>query len=74
MHIALQGALWGLLVGVALIAIEYIFVSKSVEGRTSPTNPRPKFEEMDRKRIRSVVSFSVFIPPAFALGAWLIWG
>jgi uncharacterized membrane protein YvbJ len=74
MHIALQGALTGLALGVLLIIIEYMFVKKAVEERAQLHHKKPQFEQTDRNRIKSVISFSFFIPPAFALGAWLIWG
>jgi hypothetical protein len=74
MHIALQGALTGFALGVLLIIIEYMFVKKAVEERAALQHRKPEFEQMDRNRIKSVVGFSVFIPPAFALGAWLLWG
>lgn len=74
MHIAAQGALIGLVLGLALIVIEYIFVKKAVQERAQLHHRKPEFEQMDRNRIKSVVGFSVFIPPAFALGAWLLWG
>ena len=72
MHPALKGALIGLVISVLLITIEYVMVKKQVEGRASPTNPKPKFETEDRNRIRAVVNFCLFLPPAIALGAWLI--
>ena len=74
MHIAWQGALWGLGLGAFLIFIEYTFVKKAVVERATQKHQKPEFEPMDRNRIKAVVSFSIFIPPAFALGAWLIWG
>jgi hypothetical protein len=74
MHIAAQGALIGLGLGLLLIIIEYIYVKKAVEERAQMQHRKPEFEQTDRNRIKAVVSFSVFIPPAFALGAWLIWG
>jgi hypothetical protein len=74
MHIALQGALYGVGLGLVLIIIEYLFVKKAVEERAQLQHRKPEFEQMDRNRIKSVVGFSVFIPPAFALAAWLLWG
>jgi hypothetical protein len=35
---------------------------------------KPEFEGQDRNRIRAVVTFALCLPPAFALGAWLLWG
>ena len=74
MHVALQGALIGLAIAVVLILAEYLFVKKAVQERATPSNPKPEFEQMDRNRIKGVVSFSIFLPPALALGFWLIWG
>ena len=74
MHIALQGALYGVGLGLALIIIEYFFVKKAVEERAQLHHKKPEFEQADRNRIKSVISFAFFIPPGFALGAWLLWG
>ena len=74
MHIAWQGALWGLGLGALLIFVEYWFVKKAVQERATQKHQKPEFDGQDRARIKAVVGFSVFIPPAFALGAWLIWG
>ena len=73
MNIAVQGALWGLGLAVFLVTIEYMFVKKAVEARGAE-HQKPEFDAQDRARIRAVLGFSVFLPPAFALGAWLIWG
>jgi hypothetical protein len=72
MHPALTGALIGFAVAAILIAVEYVMVKKQVQGRASPSNPNPQFEAEDRNRIRAVVNFCLFLPPAFALGLWLI--
>ena len=74
MHIAVQGALWGLGLGVFLVLTEYVFVKKAVEERAVQKHQKPEWDGQDRARIRAVLGFSVFLPPAFALGAWLIWG
>ena len=74
MSIATQGALWGLGLAVFLVMIEYMFVKKAVEERAVQKHQKPEFDGQDRARIRAVVSFALFLPPAFALGAWLIWG
>ena len=74
MHVAWQGALYGVGLGLLLIIVEYLFVKKAVEERAQLQHKRPQFEQTDRNRIKSVVTFSFFIPPAFALGAWLLWG
>lgn len=74
MPIALQGALYGLVLGVFLVVVEYNFVKKAAEERAKQYHKKLEFEVEDRKRIRQVITFACCIPPAFALGAWLIWG
>jgi hypothetical protein len=74
MHPALQGALVGLALGVILVVIEYLYVKKAVEERAVAKHQKPEFDAIDRTRIRSIATFSIFLPPALALGFWLIWG
>lgn len=74
MNIVVQGALIGVAVGVFLVIFEYYAVKRSVEERATLRQKKPEFEPTDRKRIQTVLNFSFFIPPAFALGAWLLWG
>jgi hypothetical protein len=72
MNIAMQGALWGLGIGLFLVFIEYSFVKKAVAERAAQKHRPPEWEGQDRNRLRAVITFAVFLPPAFALGAWLI--
>jgi hypothetical protein len=74
MHIALEGALVGLGIGILLVVTEYMFLKKAVAERATPNNPKPQFDPSDRNRIKSLASFAIFLPPALALGFWLIWG
>jgi hypothetical protein len=74
MHPALQGALIGLAIGVVLTVVEYLFVKKAVEERAVARHKKPEFDPTDKKRITSILNFSLFLPPAFAIGFWLIWG
>jgi hypothetical protein len=74
MHIGMQGALWGLAVGAILLLVEYMVVKKTVEERAVQKHQKPQFDAQDRARVKAVLSFALFLPPAFALGAWLIWG
>jgi hypothetical protein len=72
MHPAMKGALVGLAIAVFLVAIEYLMVKKAVKQRATPNNPNPAFDAQDRNRVRAVVNFCLFLPPAFAAGFWLI--
>ena len=72
MHPATQGFLIGLAVAAFLIVFEYIMVKKAVQERATLKHQKPEFEQTDKNRIRAVVNFCLFLPPAFALGFWLI--
>ena len=74
MHIALQGALYGIGLGLFLVVVEYIFIKKAMAERAAVHHQKPEFDDSERKRLRQVISFALLIPPAFAVGAWLIWG
>ena len=74
MHIALKGLLVGLGIGLLLIALEYFFVKKAVEERAVAKHQKPVFDPTDRERIKSIANFALFLPPAFAVGFWLVWG
>ena len=72
MHPSITGGLVGLAIAAILITVEYTMVKKQVEGRASPSNPKPQFEPEDRNRVKAVINFCIFLPPAFALGFWLV--
>jgi hypothetical protein len=72
MHPAMKGFLIGLAIALFLIIIEYLMVKKAVEERAQAKHRKPEFEPTDRSRIRAVVNFCLFVPPAFALGFWLL--
>lgn len=72
MDAALKGFLIGLGVAVVLIFFEYYTAKKRAAERAAARHQKPVFEPEDRTRIRSVVNFSIFLPPGFAAGAWLI--
>jgi len=72
MHPAMQGFLVGLAVALFLIVFEYLAVKKQVEERASLKHRKPQFEAQDKNRVRAVVNFCLFVPPAFAVGFWLL--
>jgi hypothetical protein len=74
MHIALQGALVGLGIGVFLTLFEYLMLKKNVEERAKRLHRKAEFEEIEKRRIKAVMRFAVLLPIAFAAGAWLIFG
>jgi len=74
MHVALQGALWGLGLGAFLVFAEYFMLSKAVRERAERYKRKPEFDVTERRRISSITRFAVLLPPAFALGFWVLWG
>jgi hypothetical protein len=72
MHPAMKGFLVGLVIAIFLIVIEYMMVKKQVEERAALKHQKPQFEPQDKNRVRAVVNFSLFVPPALALGFWLL--
>jgi len=74
MPVALEGALIGAAVALLLVASEYLMLRKAVDDRAKRLHRKAEFDETDRKRINTMLRFSIFVPPAFALFFWLIWG
>lgn len=72
MDVALKGFLIGLAIAVVLVFFEYRTVRKAAEERAAARHQKPVLEAQDKTRIRAVLNFSIFLPPGFALGAWLI--
>lgn len=74
MEMALQGALVGLGIAVFLVAMEYFFVSKAARERAARYKRKPEIDEVGQRRLRSIASFALLIPPAFAAAFWILWG
>jgi hypothetical protein len=72
METALQGALIGLALGAFLTAFEYLALKKAVDERAKRLNRKLQFEEMEKRRIKTVLRFALILPIAFAIGAVLI--
>ena len=74
MPIALTGALVGVALALFLFIAEYLMLRSSVAERAQRLHRKPEFDQTERKRIMTLLRFCVFIPPVFALFAWIIWG
>jgi hypothetical protein len=74
MPIAVKGALIGLAVAAFLLLLEYMMMVNAKNERARRTKKPPQFEDAERRRVAAMARFSIFIPPAFAFFAWLIWG
>ena len=74
MYIALQGALIGLGVALVLIAVEYMHLRKLARERAERRHVPAELDDIERRRLASLVRFCIFVPPAFAIFFWLLWG
>ena len=74
MYIALQGALIGLGVALFLIAVDYLHLRGLARERAVRRHVPAKFDDIERRRLASIVRFCIFVPPAFAIFFWLLSG
>jgi hypothetical protein len=74
MHVSIQAAILGVLIGVVLVYVEHSQLKKAAKERAERLHRPEEWGEMERGRVNTVLRFSLFLPPAFALGAWIIWG
>lgn len=74
MHIALQGALIGVAVALFLLLADYLMLRKAVHERAALQHRKPEFEDAERRRLASLARLCIFVPAAFALFFWLVWG
>lgn len=74
MHVAVQGALTGLGIALFLVATEYLLLRRAANERAEKLKRKVEFDQTARGRVLSMARFSLFLPPAFALAFWLIWG
>jgi len=74
MHVSIQAAILGVLIGVVLVYVEHSQLKKAARERAVRLHRPEEWGEMERGRVNTVLRFSLFLPPAFALGAWIIWG
>lgn len=74
MPVALQGALIGLLLGIVLTVFEWYALKKSAEERSKRLHKKIEMDEMERRRVTTVLRFSLLLPPGFALAFWIVGG
>ena len=74
MHIAIQGALIGLLVAVVMFMTDYILIRKNAAERAKRYAKKAELEGTERRRIATLLRYCLLVPPAFAIAFWIIWG
>jgi hypothetical protein len=74
MHPALEGLLVGAALAALLVGAEFYLQRKIAVERAQQLKRAAELDADQRKRISSIARFCVFMPPAFALFFWLIFG
>lgn len=71
---AIKGAMLGGVIGIALVALEYLMLSKAAKEQAVKLHRKPELDEVARLRIRTIARFAFVLPIVFGAGFWLIWG
>ena len=72
MHPAVEGFIIGFALALVLVGAEYLLQRKAAKERSAQFKTKMELDDTQRRRINSLLRFSVFIPPAFALAFWLV--
>jgi hypothetical protein len=67
-----MGALVGLAIGVLLLVFDYMMIRQGAAERAKRQHLTVvTLDNTERKRLRSLFSFCLFLPPALALAFWI---
>ncbi len=72
MHPAMVGLLAGLAVAAFFVISEYMIVNAAAAEQGKKLKKKPVLDETQKKRLKAIWSFVIFIPPAFALAGWVL--
>ena len=72
MSSAVTGALIGLGIGIVLMAFDFMMIRQGAAERAKRQHQTlVQFDSTERKRLRSLFHFCLFLPPALALAFWV---
>ncbi len=74
MPVWMEGGLIGLGLAVFLVAAEYLLIKKAARERAARLHRKVTAEPGETNRMRSIATFAIVLPPAFALAWWVLWG
>jgi uncharacterized membrane protein YeiB len=74
MEEAIKGAILGGVIGIVLVALEYLMLKKDAEERAKKLHRKAELDEVARLRIGTMARFAFVLPVLFGAGFWLIWG
>ena len=74
MEEAIKGAVLGGVIGIVLVALEYVMLSKDAKERAEKLHRKAELDEAARNRIKTMARFAFVLPVLFGAGFWLVWG
>lgn len=74
MEEAIKGAVLGGVIGAALVALEYMMLTKDAKERAEKLHRKPQLDETARLRIKTITRFAFVLPLLVGGMFWLIWG
>jgi hypothetical protein len=74
MEEAIKGAVLGGVIGVVLVALEYLMLSKDAKERAVKLHRKPELDETARTRIKTIARFAFVLPVLVGAMFWLVWG
>ena len=70
----IKGAVLGALVGAALVALEWMMLTKDAKEKAIKLHRKPELDDTARLRIKTMARFAFVLPLLFGGIFWLIWG
>jgi len=74
MEEAIKGAVLGGVIGILLVAFEYMVLTKDAKERAEKLHRKPELDEVARLRIKTMARFAFVLPLLFGGIFWLVWG
>ena len=74
MEEAIKGAVLGGVIGAALVAFEYMLLTKDAKDRAVKLHRKPELDEVARMRIKTMARFAFVLPVLVGAMFWLVWG
>jgi hypothetical protein len=74
MEEAIKGAILGGVIGIVLVGLEYMMLSKDAKERAEKLHRKPELDDVARLRIKTIARFAVVLPLLFGGIFWLVWG
>lgn len=74
MEEAIKGAVLGGVVGIILVAFEYMMLTKDAKEKAEKLHRKPELDDAARNRIKTMARFAFVLPLLFGVIFWLVWG